>query len=574
MLAVVVIISLNTYKVLSLSNEGSQQLTTRLNNLNTIQKYATILVNAETGERGFLLTGKEEFLEPYHNSLVQLKESFETDQLLKQMPEYAVEIGHVQQLVRQELSFLEGVIANVKAKRNIQSNDLHKSEEGKKIMDEIRISLQQLYDKEWASLQNVNKWRDQQGRNITIILITGSILSLLILVSFYLMVMQNEKLRRRASRKLETASGMAVENERVQSQFLTSMSQELRTPMNGIIGMSSLMLESNLSEEQKKFVTTIHRSSMELLSVVNDIIDFSQLEAGKIRPEPVIFNIRTCIEEVVILMEAVSGEHNFTLNIPAHYPLILEGDAPRIRQIFINLINHMRKETGYGKLDIDVDLEQQEICDLRIKIKNTPGNLQNNTHLAPSHNTSIPLSISTRLIALMGGTLQIHNNSDGSISVNFNLKVKVAPQDKQASEVSMINPPKLDTTLAAQYPLKILSVDDNEMNQMVITSVLMKLGYLPDVARNGEQAVVMSTETKYDFIFMDLMMPVMNGIDATRHIRNFYLDEKFPVIVALSASAMPSEKDKLSNAGINDFLSKPFRAADIESVIRKWAVKM
>ncbi len=230
------------------------------------------------------------------------------------------------------------------------------------------------------------------------------------------------------------------------------------------------------------------------------------------------------------------------------------------------------------QLDVELLSDQSDNLQLQFKIADT-GDKATSSYISPSldeamyttHYTGLGLSIAARLVALMGGAVKIESTSGGSV---FTFTIRAGKvSDVQTRIVIDSNGDKIDKDLSKKIPLRILSADDNEMSQLILSSILMKMGYKCDAAKNGTEAVAKTVEEKYDLIFMDMFMPEMDGIEATMRIREFYLQSTRPVIIALTANAL-DDADKFKQAGVNNFIVKPIKPKDIEQAIIQYCSNM
>ncbi|MEI6063876.1 MAG: response regulator [Pseudanabaena sp. ELA748] len=387
------------------------------------------------------------------------------------------------------------------------------------------------------------------------------------------------------------------------SEFLANMSHEIRTPMNGVLGMAQLLETTPLNEEQIDFVKTIKDSGDALLVIINDILDFSKIEAGMLKIEAKSFVLEDVVSGVCKLLEnqAIAKQITLKYAIAPDVPKTVIGDRARLRQILLNLVGNAVKFTPQGQVSIAVTgkvLTNQGVRDiyqLKFAIADTGIGLKSD-HIGKLFQpfsqadastsrkyggTGLGLAIGKCLIELMHGTIWVE--SLGQVGGNPPLDWQ-PEQDTQGSTFhfaiavsvnSAIAPPQesldekidkffIDDKTAQKFPLRILLVEDNKVNQMVASKLLERLGYQPDLANNGLEAVQTFQEKIYDLIFMDMQMPEMDGLTATKLIRQSPENSQVR-IVAMTANARPEDRQACLDAGMDDFISKPI---NIQEVIR------
>jgi two-component system, sensor histidine kinase len=402
--------------------------------------------------------------------------------------------------------------------------------------------------------------------------------------------------RMRIESRLRHANIAAEQASRAKSQFLANMSHEIRTPMNGVFGMTDLLLQTPLSQRQSQIIGTIQQSTTALLTIINDILDLSRIEAGRVELEQKPFHLRGCVEGALALFVEEARRKKLALNltIDRTCPEWLLGDATRLRQVCVNLLSNALKFTHQGAVSLHVDPieDNGERASLKFTLRDTGIGIDPNVQQRLFHpfaqadgsitrrfgGTGLGLSISRSLIEMMGGTVALDSAPGAGTTITFTVSLErvKAPAVAESSAASLTawfaGPDQSGPVVRRRFGGRVLVAEDNPVNQEVTRELVGALGCAVVCVENGEEALVALANEQFDLVLMDCQMPVMDGLTATRQIRSMEASAGRPPIkiVAVTANAFAEDRQACLDAGMDGYLSKPFTGAQLDETLQRW----
>lgn len=381
--------------------------------------------------------------------------------------------------------------------------------------------------------------------------------------------------------ELKEAKRRAEESSKAKAMFLANMSHEIRTPLNGIVGMAEQLAQSQLDADQRYFTDIMRSASSTLLSIINDVLDISKIESGKFSIETIPFSLNKTIRQTLSIFEEKAKISGVSLDIDLmdDRGTMHLGDPHRLSQVLFNIVGNAIKFThaGYVRVTSQLVRGENDICSVSFTIQDTGVGMdmvylakvfeafsQEDSSITRKFGGSgLGLSIARSIVQIMGGTIQIESEKGKGTRVDIRIPMRIS-NDKTKQEI--VEMTDLQKSLKG---LRVLAVEDNELNRMVLQVILKKCEVVLSIAHNGQEAIDLIQEMEFDIVLMDVQMPIVDGLEATKYIRE-ELKSTTPII-GLSANAMREEVEICKQAGMNDYLVKPYSERALVEVMRKWS---
>ncbi|MBQ9631772.1 MAG: response regulator, partial [Lachnospiraceae bacterium] len=393
------------------------------------------------------------------------------------------------------------------------------------------------------------------------------------------------------NRKLKAAARTAIDAGKAKSNFLAQMSHEIRTPINAVLGMNEMILRESRDENIKEYANNIQSAGRTLLSLINSILDFSKIEDGKMELVPVKYDTSSLINDLINSITDRARAKGLTLvtDIDRSLPASLLGDDVRIRQVIMNILTNAVKYTEAGSVTLTMKgtKRQEDMLVLYVSVKDTGIGIRkedmsrlfesferlDETRNRNIEGTGLGMSITIKLLSMMNSMLHVDSVYGEGSDFYFELEQRIVddePIGDFASRLKKLNANRKEEQFLIARDAKILVVDDNEMNRKVAYSLMKRNGIIADLAESGEAAIDKISEKNYDIVFLDHMMPKMDGLETLAQLKNRSLIPDGCAMIALTANATSGARERYLAAGFDDYLSKPIEIAELEKKLARW----
>jgi signal transduction histidine kinase/CheY-like chemotaxis protein/HPt (histidine-containing phosphotransfer) domain-containing protein len=571
----------STKNVNSLIN-GNEKVLNELQVRSDLHELSKDITSVESKISGTLYTRYSSHIEDFGAKIKEVQHDIDNLQKISDDDTSVKYIDVLDPLVHKKLLLGQQVLDTLYKSGKVAAEKLISSNRAKELNDSIRLVTHIIESSRQKLLKTVTTSNNNSGKkalNLSTTLIVLVLVSGAILFWFIITVLQKQN---QLILQLNATDKKVREAARVKENFLANMSHEIRTPVNAILGFTHLLHRKHFDSESKEYVQTIQKAGENLLTIINDILDLSKIEAGMMRIESAPFNIRKLLHSVELMFKPKMAEKKLQLfiDIDESLPEILEGDGNRLTQILVNLVGNALKFTAKGNITIKIANNGivDDIVKTNITVADTGIGIEKeklqyiferfqqaeDSVTRKYGGTGLGLSIVNDLILLQNGNLYVE--SEPGIGTTFKVmipyKISAEPLSPSVNNINTIKElPRFDN-------IRILITEDNEINQTLLKHLFRSWNLNFDIANNGIAALKKIETNKYDLILMDIQMPEMDGYTATMEIRN-KLKLDIP-IVAMTAHAFSGEREKCLSYGMNEYISKPIRETTLFALIKQF----
>lgn len=578
-LLILLTVIVSGYKAMDESQKSSEWVAHTLSAISEINKVETSVLNLVNSKRGYVITGQDRYEKEYQGHKVNLEQGIEL--LKKRTKDNPIQQQRIDQL-KNDMSYLRTIydqdVVDVQAGKFVKAIERIKVGHTQDKLDHIKGLLSEMNNSEEDLLETRLAVQKEATNFSNILVLSGSILSFLIVLIAAYLVMHEFKRRNLYEKVILKAREQAIAGTQAKTEFLANMSHEIRTPMNAIMGMAELLNETNLNDEQRKYVDVFQRAGESLLNIINDILDLSKIEAGHFELDKIPFTLSTVVDKATEIMALKAHQKQLELAVDIDPELhdYFFGDPNRLRQVLLNLIGNAVKFTKKGEVVLKVQSGQKnynireiifEVTDTGIGMnQHQIENLYERFNQADSSitkeygGTGLGLNITKRLIELMNGTIQVESKE--GVGTKFIVKIYLEEDDKPQDEV----PP------LSLKDKKIIIIDDTKTNRFILKKIVEHQGATAHEAESGEIGLSMihsesQKNAPYDLVLLDCRMPGLDGFKVAEKVQSTEL--KGPMILMLTSDNRPGDLAKSRALGLKSYLVKPVLKQELLTEIGK-----
>lgn len=575
----IVFLQFNSNRSINQLIDGNENLLSELSLKNNLQALQTQIISLESKVRGTVINDAVIDKNHLQEEISNINQSLKPLQALKAGSSTRELVTQLELLINAKIDFNKEVISTFSSEGKAAAEKIINTQLGRKLADSIKVVSSQLEDLRQQIVTDLIKKADDEGRRAKTL---GTLIALIAAaVSVFTFIYVSYKVREQQLliARLNESEKKAKEAARIKENFLANMSHEIRTPMNALLGFTNLLQRKRLDDESRQYVQSIQKSGENLLTIVNDILDLSKIEAGMMRIESVPFSIRGLLHsvETMFIPKAKETKIEFQVSVDDTLNDSLEGDPVRLTQILVNLIGNAIKFTNEGKVTVQVVNKgvSNEFLKVGIKVSDTGIGIKQEklAHIFERFQqaedsvtrkyggTGLGLAIVKDLVLLQQGTIDVKSKPGQGTSFELVIPYKIA-ENQVAPKIGFNNVPSPPSVFKN---IKVLVVEDNEINQSLIRHLFSGWQLNCDLATNGREALEALRKRDYDLILMDIQMPEMDGYTAATEIRKTLA--KTTPIIAMTAHALPGEREKCISFGMNEYISKPIREEKLYKLI-------
>lgn len=562
--------------------EGNKSLLKELQVQNNLRKLEADILRIESDIHGAITTGNEVYLKNFNKSNLIIDSEFHDIYNHLNTATAKPELDRLQKLLIEKKNFNQKLVNTFFSKGYTEAKQILSAEQSTLLRDSISNIISSLQSSRQPELLKINKSIESTATDARLWGLVITTIALIALVWAFWYVINQGRDQQRMIQALNQSEKRSKDVAFMKEQFLANMSHEIRTPMNSILGFTSLLKRTDLNSAQRVYVQNIHSSGENLLTLVNDILDLSKIEAGMMHLEETRFSLRSMVSSVgAMFTEKIKEKHlDFSVHIEKEVPDILCGDAVRLTQILVNLLSNAVKFTEHGQIEVNIHLVESTEKTARIKIvvkdtgigiaKEKQQSVFERFQQAEAQTTrryggsGLGLSIVKQLVELQDGFIHLLSTSGKGSEFTVELQYKLPDMAQMYSEAL--------AEQEEQVPLqkiKVLIAEDNMMNQQLVRHLMKSWSIDHTIVHNGKEAVDALQRNPFSIVLMDIQMPEMDGYTATSVIRN---EMRMDVpIIAMTAHAMVGEKEKCLQLGMNDYVSKPIKETVLYNIIARHA---